>query len=70
MSILPLQGPGQALQAVLLRATAEGLSASFLNQPVELSYLRTRLGFAIGRHNYPQMVLRLGYGPEVTPSPR
>ena len=61
---------GQALQAVLLRATAEGLSASFLNQPVELSYLRERLAFAIGRRDYPQMVFRLGYGPAVTPSPR
>ncbi|HET9492816.1 MAG TPA: nitroreductase family protein [Chloroflexia bacterium] len=61
---------GQAVQAVLLRATAEGLSASFLNQPVELSYLRERLAFAIGRRDYPQMVMRLGYGPSVLPSPR
>jgi hypothetical protein len=61
---------GQALQAVLLRATAEGLSASFLNQPVEVSYLRTRLAFAIGRRDHPQMVLRLGYGQPLTPSPR
>jgi len=60
---------GQALQQVLLRATAEGVSASFLNQPLQLPDLRKRLR-AIAGHGEPQLLLRLGYGPPVMPTPR
>lgn len=53
---------GQALGTLLLTATAAGLAASFLNQPVETDALRTPLGDLLdptgGR---PQLVLRLGY---------
>jgi len=61
---------GQALAHVLLRATADGLSASFLNQPVELPGLRARLQDAIGKSGHPQLVLRMGYGAEVGATPR
>lgn len=61
---------GQALQSVLLQAYAEGLSASFLNQPIEVEALRSELGTAMGVGGYPQALLRLGYGPEVPPTPR
>lgn len=61
---------GQALQHVLLRATAGGLSASFFDQPVEVETLRPRLGKLINRTGFPQLVLRLGYGPAVAPTPR
>ena len=61
---------GQALERVLLRAQAEGVSASYLNQPVEVGEMRFRLRDAVGEHGFPQIVLRLGYGPEVGPTPR
>ena len=60
---------GQALQRVLLVATAHGISASFLNQPLDLRDMRHR---ADPRHRrgHPQMIMRLGYGPEVPRAPR
>ena len=61
---------GQALAKVLLRAQAEGVSASFLNQPVEVPELRPQLRDVIGRTGFPQLLLRMGYGPEVRPTPR
>ena len=61
---------GQALARVLLRAQAEGVSASFLNQPIEVSELRPQLRDAIGSKGFPQLLLRMGYGPEVRPTPR
>lgn len=61
---------GQALQAVLLKATAGGLSASFLNQPIELGSLRAQLRDLIGRGGVPQLLLRIGYGRQARPTPR
>lgn len=67
---------GEALSRVLLLATAEGLSVSFLNQPVErpeLRYLVHDLVVVDQRSAHemkPQMVLRLGYGPDVGPTAR
>lgn len=61
---------GEALARLLLLATAHGLSASFLNQPIEIPELRQKLADALGVAGKPQMVLRLGYGPEVPPTPR
>lgn len=63
-------GSGQALARILLTATAAGLSASFLNQPIQLPSHRPLVAEAIGRSGYPQQLLRLGYGPPVTPTPR
>ena len=62
---------GQAMERILLRACAHGLTSSFLNQPVEVDDLRPRLAEAIGRGGeQPQLVMRFGYGPEVAHSPR
>jgi hypothetical protein len=61
---------GQALAHVLLRATTSGLAAAFLNQPVEVAALRPRLAELLGADGVPQLVLRLGHGPEISPAPR
>lgn len=61
---------GQALERLLLRARAEGVWASFLNQPIEVSVLRSRLGERLQLRGFPQLILRMGYGPQVKPTPR
>jgi hypothetical protein len=61
---------GQAQAKVLLRACAEGVSASFLNQPIQVAELRPRLRDTIGRAGFPQLIFRMGYGLEVKPTPR
>jgi len=63
---------GQALEAVLLRATMLGLSASFLNQVLEIPDLRRRIGEIVTDVGYPQMVLRIGAAasPIRHPAPR
>ena len=63
---------GQALQAVLLRATALGLSASFLNQVLEIPELRARVAEVVPGIGHPQMVLRIGVSaaPIRHPAPR
>jgi hypothetical protein len=61
---------GQALARLLLTACDEGLTASFLNQPVEVDELRGRLRAMLGRPGVPQLVLRLGYGRDGRPTPR
>jgi nitroreductase len=61
---------GQALARILLRARAQGVWASFLNQPIEVPELRPRLREAVGEVGFPQLLFRMGYGPEVRPTPR
>lgn len=61
---------GEALQRILLRAAAAGLSASYFNQPIECPGLRDRLREAVGARGLPQVLLRLGYGPLVRAPPR
>lgn len=61
---------GQAIGRVLLRAQADGVSASSLNQPVEVEELRPKLAELTGRAGFPQQLLRMGYGPEIEPAPR
>jgi nitroreductase len=61
---------GQALARVLLRARADGVWASFLNQPIEVEELRPKLRDAVDITGFPQILLRMGYGPEVRPTPR
>ena len=51
---------GEALEAVLLRATTLDLSASFLNQVLEVPQLREQVGALVPNPGYPQMILRLG----------
>ena len=52
---------GRVLSHVLLRAAAEGVAASFLNQPIEIPDLRQRLSGLLGTSGYPQMILRMGF---------
>jgi hypothetical protein len=61
---------GQAMQRVLLTATAAGLRASFLNQPIEISSMRLQLARALALEGNPQLLLRFGYGPNAAPTPR
>ncbi|MFB7507914.1 Acg family FMN-binding oxidoreductase, partial [Streptomyces broussonetiae] len=61
---------GQALERVLLRATADGLVASVISQPLEWRELRWTARDPLSAMAHVQMVLRLGYGPEGHPSPR
>ncbi|MFD7708320.1 Acg family FMN-binding oxidoreductase [Streptomyces sp. NPDC059785] len=62
---------GQALERVLLVATAHGLRASLLHQALEWSDLRARIARESGDwRTHAQMVLRFGYGPQGPPSPR
>jgi len=60
---------GQALQHVLLAATARGIAASPLTQPLE-----TADAWLVhdprSSTEKPQMILRLGYGLPVTGTPR
>lgn len=53
---------GQALQRVLLTATAAGLSAAFLPQVVTPMTLRRELRQLLGGGLWPQIMLRLGHG--------
>jgi nitroreductase len=61
---------GEALQRVLLRATAAGLFASYFAQPIETPELRRRLAEAIGESGAPQVMFRLGYGLDPRATPR
>lgn len=62
---------GQALERLLLHAVNSGLSASYLNQPIEIETLRERLRTMLGLDATPQLLLRIGYGPRaVQRSPR
>ncbi|WP_433519333.1 Acg family FMN-binding oxidoreductase [Nonomuraea sp. CA-143628] len=60
---------GQALQRVLLVAAKHAVSASFLNQPLDLRDMR-RHKDPHHRRGHPQMIMRLGYGPPVPRAPR
>ncbi len=61
---------GQALDRLLLQAADYNLSASFLNQPIEVPEVRSMLRRWLATEAYPQVILRLGYGPPVPPTPR
>lgn len=61
---------GQALQRILLTATAHGVSASFLYQSIELHDMRGEAAPGWPWPEQPQMVLRLGYGPQPASTPR
>lgn len=62
---------GQALERILLVATANGVRASLLHQALEWPDLRERLvAWTDANPSHAQMVMRLGYGPEGPGSPR
>ncbi|GAA0792849.1 Acg family FMN-binding oxidoreductase [Marinobacterium sediminicola] len=59
---------GQALQRLLLVAQRQGIQASYLNQPIQVAELRSRLKQQLGIAGFPQILLRLGYPEEVLPA--
>jgi nitroreductase len=54
---------GIALVRVLLRATADRVASSYLNQPCELPEMRGHLARLVPGAGWPQIVLRMGYCP-------
>jgi Nitroreductase family len=61
---------GQAMERVLLEATARGMATSLLNQAIEHDQLRWLVRDLLGTWARPQAVIRFGYGPPVPPTPR
>ncbi len=61
---------GQALERLLLVAANAGITASYLNQPIELTLLRERLGATLAMDAVPQLLLRVGRGKPAPHSPR
>src|SRR5215469_13463344 len=61
---------GQALERILLYARSQGIWASFLNQPIEVPQIRLMVHNLIERVGFPQVLLRMGYGTEIPPTPR
>ncbi|WP_327727005.1 nitroreductase family protein [Streptomyces sp. NBC_00487] len=61
---------GQALQYVLLTATARGLRTSLLHQAMEWPDLRTAMALPRPRRCHPHVLIRFGYGPEGAGTPR
>jgi hypothetical protein len=62
---------GQALQHVLLYATAHGIKVAFHTQPLELPDLRAEIRAQLfGRSAHPQLILRFGHTSRVLITPR
>jgi hypothetical protein len=61
---------GQALERLLLVATNLGLAASFMNQPLEQPDLRCLTRSPTTGLGCTQMLMRIGYGIPVPPTPR
>jgi nitroreductase len=56
---------GRSCQRLMLEATALGLRSAFINQPVEVAALRSQFaGFLNIAQGRPDLVLRIGRGPE------
>lgn len=62
---------GRSLARFLIAATQRGLKTAHVNQPAEVAALRPALAGLAGEPGLrPDIVLRLGYGPEMAYSPR
>jgi hypothetical protein len=61
---------GQAMERVLLQATQDNLATSLNSQALEWPELRWALRDPVSATGFPQMVIRLGYGPEAPAIPR
>ncbi|KOU77233.1 aromatic ring-opening dioxygenase LigA [Streptomyces sp. MMG1533] len=61
---------GQALQYVLLTATARGLRTSLLHQAMEWPELRAAMALPGHKRCHPQLLIRFGYGPDGARTPR
>ena len=58
---------GRGLASVLLHLCVNGLSASYLNQPIETGDLRSKLQHVFGLAAIPQILLRIGRSDERAP---
>lgn len=61
---------GQALQRLLLHATARGAAVAFHTQPLEIPQLREVIRAEFCDRAYPQMLLRFGCGATAEATPR
>lgn len=61
---------GQALEHAWLGACVAGLEGSFMNQPIEVPSLRSKLRQLLGRGGFPQLLMRMGYADPVLATPR
>jgi hypothetical protein len=61
---------GEALQHVLLTATTDGLTASYLSQLVEVPDVRAEVQRVVPTLRPPQVVLRIGHGWPTAATPR
>lgn len=62
---------GRAHQRFLLEATRQGLTAAYVNQPVEVAALRPQLAALVGEKDLrPDLVIRFGRAPALPFSPR
>ncbi len=59
---------GQALQRLLLVGVRLGQQASYLNQPVQVAALRSKLQQLTGRPGYAQLLLRIGSPTKTLPA--
>jgi nitroreductase len=55
---------------MLLEVTAAGWTAAYLNQPVEVERLRPVLRARSGCRGVPQLLMRIGRGPQIAPAAR
>ncbi len=64
--VTPQDGPpdwvaaGRTLARMLITLSADGWTASYLNQPIEVDALRPQLRDVMGISGYPQLLLRIG----------
>jgi hypothetical protein len=61
---------GRAVSGLLLTATTRGISASFLNQPIEVAALRPELESVLEMTGHAQLLVRLGYSTPSEGTPR
>jgi hypothetical protein len=61
---------GQALQRILLTASAGGAAAALHTQPLEFSHLRESIRTGLSDGAYPQIVVRFGMVIQVAASVR
>jgi hypothetical protein len=61
---------GEALQHVLLTATADGLAVSFLSQLIEVAEVRDAVHRLLGTARPPHAALRIGHGWPTLRTPR
>ncbi|MBD0359524.1 MAG: nitroreductase [Nitrososphaeraceae archaeon] len=62
---------GMALSKMLLLSRSKNVWSSFLNQPIEVPELRPRVQEVVKEEKgFPQLMIRMGYGLDVKPTPR